>query len=121
MKNLFKNLMLVAVAAMAFTACQNDNSEVDTLPKTRVVTFFTNIGDDTRSGFTGKDGDGIYQSAWDGGESIILAAEVTKSTPTIDANGKFEQEFVEGDQFVSLYSPASSWAFNEAFYFSSSS
>ena len=115
MKNLFKNLMLVAVAAMAFTACQNDNSEVDTLPKTRVVTFFTNIGDDTRSGFTGKDGDGIYQSAWDGGESIILAAEVTKSTPTIDANGKFEQEFVEGDQFVSLYSPASSWAFNEGY------
>lgn len=113
MKNLFKNLMLVAVAAMAFTACQKDNGELDA-PK-RIVNFTANIGgDDTRSGFTGKEGD-AYKSAWKGGETLFVKAENTETWPTIDAEGKFSVEFSAGDQYASFYSPAASWEYNTSY------
>ena len=113
MKNLFKNLMLVAVAAMAFTACQKDNGELDA-PK-RIVNFTANIGgDDTRSGFTDK-GDNGYKSAWDGGETLFVKAENTEKWPTIDAEGKFSVEFSAGDQFATFYSPVASWEYNTSY------
>ena len=55
MKNLFKNLMLVAVAAMAFTACTETNDEVNAVVNKTIVTGVASFGDDTRSGFTGSE------------------------------------------------------------------
>ena len=110
---MFKNLMLVAVAAMAFTACQKDNGELDA-PK-RIVNFTANIGgDDTRSGFTGKEGD-AYKSAWDGGEMLFVKAENTEKWPTIDAEGKFTVEFSADDQSATFYSPVASWEYNTSY------
>ena len=121
MKNLFKSLMLVAVAAMTFTACQNDNGEMDMLVKKTVITGVASLGDDTRSGFVGSEtienGDGttttVYKSAWDGTENIKLFAENgLDTTATIDAEGKFTAEF-EGELpesfFMTVCSPAEAW------------
>ncbi len=71
MKNLFKNLMLVAVAAMAFTACQNDNDFAGNAAGEGATTIsvVANL-DDTRSAFTGEKGDTGYQSVWNGGEAV---------------------------------------------------
>lgn len=122
MKNLFKSLMLVAVAAMTFTACQNDNGEMDMLVKKTVITGVASLGDDTRSGFVGSEtienGDGttttVYKSAWDGTETIKLFSETgLETTATIDAEGKFTAEF-EGELpesfFMTVCSPAESWS-----------
>ncbi len=113
--------MLVAVAAMTFTACQNDNGEMDMLVKKTVITGVASLGDDTRSGFVGSEtienGDGttttVYKSAWDGTETIKLFAENgLETTATIDAEGKFTAEF-EGELpesfFMTVCSPAEAW------------
>ena len=58
MKNLFKNLMLVAVAAMAFVACSEVSVEVDNLVKKTIINGTASINtDDTRSGFVGSETD----------------------------------------------------------------
>ena len=72
MKNLFKNLMLVAVAAMAFTACQNDNDFAGNAAGegTTTISVVANL-DDTRSAFTEKgEGETGYKSVWNGGEGV---------------------------------------------------
>ena len=121
MKNLFKNLMLVAVAAMAFTACTEENNEVNAVAKKTVLTFTASIdndGDETRSGFVGsttEDGVTKYQSAWDGGEKLAIFDMSTYgfiTETTINAEGKFDVEF-EGDNipaFIEVRSPASAWS-----------
>ena len=76
MKNLFKNLMLVAVAAMVFTACQTDNNEVNNVAKEATIEFTAGF-DASRSQF-GDKGDEGYPSFWNGGEQVL--AEV------VDAN-----------------------------------
>ena len=129
MKNLFKNLMLVAVAAMTFTACQNDNGEMDMLVKKTIINGVATIdNDDTRSGFVGSEttenGDGTttttYKSAWDGGETIKLYINygAAETTATIDAEGKFTAEF-EGDFAesctISACSPAEAWSSEYSF------
>ena len=118
MKNLFKSLMLVAVAAMAFTACSQDVNEVNKLERKTVYNFQANIADDdTRSGFMEKeDGATAYKSEWFGDETIKVFvtdyngynAEV--ATP-IDAEGKFELELTDAPEFffVTVVSPAESW------------
>ncbi|MBR5206524.1 MAG: hypothetical protein IKW52_05085 [Alistipes sp.] len=68
MKNLFKNLMLVAVAAMAFTACENDNNV--SAPKAEGTTYTIEVSmDDTRSMFAEMNGD-AYSSQWEGSETL---------------------------------------------------
>ncbi len=122
MKNLFKNLMLVAVAAMAFTACQNDNNEVNEVAKKTVISGVLSFDEGTRSGFVGTEttdnGDGtnttVYKSAWDDGDKIKLFAENgLETTATVDAEGKFTAEF-EGQLpesfFMTIVSPADSWS-----------
>lgn len=115
MKNLFKNLMLVAVAAMAFTACSEDNNEVNKAEKKVVYEFVASFEDDTRSGFTGsevaEDGTTIYHSAWTGGETVLLVSNTgEQKTATVDADGHFTAEFTGAVSQVNMYSPASAWA-----------
>ena len=121
MKNLFKNLMLVAVAAMAFTACTESNNEVDASVEKVVLNFVAEIdndGDETRSGFVGSttDENGTkYQSAWDGTEKLAIFDMSTYNyltETTINAEGQFSVEF-EGDNipdYIYVCSPASAWS-----------
>ena len=68
MKNLFKNLMLVAVAAMAFTACEKDKNVSE--PKAEGTTYTIEVSmDDTRSMFGEMNGD-AYSSQWEGSETL---------------------------------------------------
>ena len=115
MKNLFKNLMLVAVAAMAFTACSQDVNEVNKVEKKTVISGVLNIeNDDTRSGFVGKNDAGdAYVSEWDGDEYIRLYfSDGTSKWTNIDADGNFEVEYygesVSGINFT-VCSPDDMW------------
>ena len=120
---MFKNLMLVAVAAMAFTACTEENNEVNAVVKKTIINGVATIdNDDTRSGFVGSETkeneDGttttFYKSAWDGNETIKLYINygAAETTATVDAEGKFTAEF-EGDFAesctISACSPAEAW------------
>ncbi|MBQ6940514.1 MAG: hypothetical protein IJN51_04345 [Alistipes sp.] len=126
---MFKNLMLVAVAAMTFTACTETNEEVNAVAKKTIINGVATIdNDDTRSGFvsseTTENEDGTttttYKSAWDGGETIKLYINygAAETTATIDAEGKFTAEF-EGDFAesctISACSPAESWSSESSF------
>ena len=121
MKNLFKNLMLVAVAAMAFTACTEENNEVNAVAKKTVLTFTASIdndGDETRSGFVGSttDEDGLtkYQSAWDGGEKLAIYDMSTNNLlaeTAIEKDGTLTVKFNGGytPGFIHVCSPADAW------------
>ena len=65
MKNIFKSLMLVAVAAMAFTACQKDNNELDTIKGGTTITFNASFAEDTRVALTDEDSDNTYQATFE--------------------------------------------------------
>ena len=116
MKNLFKKMMLVAVAAMAFTACSQDVNEVNKVEKVTRYEFTANIADDTRSGFAEKEeGATAYKSKWYGDETLKVCANgAFASAQTIkveDAEGHFTVEFT-GDNvpsMIDVYSPASAW------------
>ena len=121
MKNLFKNLMLVAVAAMAFTACTETNDEVNAVSKKTVikgVATIDNNGDDTRSAFGDRvedeNGNFYYESNWEGGEYIRLHFSAGFSDyAEVDAAGNFEIEYI-GDfdpgTTVTICSPDDSWS-----------
>lgn len=118
MKNLFKNLMLVAVAAMAFVACSEVSVEVDNLVKKTIINGTASINtDDTRSGFVGSETveneDGstttVYKSNWDGGENIKVFNGSQEITTTIDAEGKFTVELEGTPGFITVCSPAEAW------------
>ena len=69
MKNLFKNLMLVAVAAMAFTACTEEQNEVNATKNGTVLTFTANFADDTRVVFEDENADGTYTASFEAYDS----------------------------------------------------
>ena len=73
MKNLFKNLMLVAVAAMAFTACTENNEEVNAVNEKVTLTFVAGFGEDTRVSLDNTDNDKVYKAAWEDGDTITFA------------------------------------------------
>ena len=78
MKNLFKNLMLVAVAAMGFTACEQVIDDVNASNEKFTVNIVGDFADDTRSGFVGSetnDGKTFYKSAWDGNETAVFSLD----------------------------------------------
>lgn len=118
MKNLFKNLMLVAVAAMAFTACTETNDEVNAVSKTTRFEFTANIAEETRSGFAEKEeGATAYKSEWFGNETLKLFVTdyqgyYVETTASINAEGKFDLELTDAPEsfFISVCSPAESWA-----------
>ena len=113
MKNLFKNLMLVAVAAMAFTACTETNEEVNAVSKVTRYEFTANIADETRSGFGDKVGT-AYPSHWDGDETLKVCANGSftsaKEVNLDDAEGHFSVELTGNPTFIDVYSPASAWS-----------
>ena len=118
MKNLFKNLMLVAVAAMAFTACSQDVNEVNKIERVTRYEFTANIADDTRSGFAEKEeGATAYKSEWFGDETLKLFVTdyqgyYVETTATVNTKGEFTLELTDAPEsfFISVVSPAESWA-----------
>ena len=73
MKNLFKNLMLVAVAAMAFTACTEEQNEVNAVKEKVTITFTAGFGEDTRVSLDNSENDKVYEAAWEAGDVVTFA------------------------------------------------
>ena len=72
MKNLFKKTMLFAAAAMAFVSCENDTTDVNTLPGIDVTVNATVEG--TKSHFGDYNAtDKTYPTVWDGTEDWYVA------------------------------------------------
>lgn len=113
MKNLFKNLMLVAVAAMAFTSCSQDVNELNKLEKKTTFEFVASFDGDTRSGFTGssedENGKVVYHSEWFGGETVMLVAGDQVKSATVDAEGKFTATFDGEISQIDIYTPMESF------------
>ena len=117
MKNLFKKMMLVAVAAMAFTACSQDVNEVNNVEKVTRYEFTANIADDTRSGFAEKEeGATAYKSEWYGNETLkIFVTDYNnynvETTASVDEEGNFTLELTDAPEnfFITVVSPAESW------------
>ncbi len=89
MKNLFKSLMLVAVAAMAFTACQKDNSELDYKQAPAEVNYtFTANFDTTRASF-GELEEGVYPVSWDKDEVFEFSGDIMDDSGSVNADCTF--------------------------------
>ena len=71
MKNLFKSLMLVAVAAMGFTSCQKEELPTQTGAEKFTIDVIANL-EETRSAF-GEKSENAYPSYWQGGETVKAA------------------------------------------------
>lgn len=118
MKNLFKNLMLVAVAAMAFTACTETNDEVNAVVNKTRYEFTANIAEETRSGFAEKEeGATAYKSEWFGDETLKIFLNTNdgwsaETTALINAEGQFSFEVENAPEsfFMTVVSPAESWS-----------
>ena len=125
MKNLFGKIMFVAVAAMAFASCSND--EIYVAPETEgfEVSINANTTDTTRSAFGEYNADSkTYPTLWDGDETWFAAIndKYTESISTItfsddlkSANANFTLSDVPSasdDGTYTLYalSPASAWS-----------
>ena len=114
MKNLFKKLMLVAVAAMAFTACSQDVNEVNNVEKVTRYEFTANIADDTRSGFAEKEeGATAYKSEWHEGDQVkIFIDGYEPIVADITTEGKFAFELTDAPEsfFITVVSPVEAWS-----------
>ncbi|MBR4964132.1 MAG: BACON domain-containing protein [Alistipes sp.] len=114
MKNLFKNLMLVAVAAMGFTACEQVIDDVNASNEKFTVNIVGEFADDTRSGFVGSetnDGKTFYKSAWDGSETAVFSLDeadlVSATNAYTDGGNKalFAPEFEKTGSTIYAFSP----------------
>ena len=87
MKKMFRNLMLVAVAAMAFTSCQKEANEELSLPQDVVMTIIADM-DETRTYID----EANSKVNWSEGDKIKViencTAYRTSSAATIDGSGK---------------------------------
>ena len=87
MKNIFKSLMLVAVAAMAFVACQNEPEDINVTAKQVTVNISGDLVD-TRSYFGEYDETAkTYPSKWAGGEKVVFSlneAALVEATNTLE-------------------------------------
>ena len=113
MKKMFKNLMLVAVAAMAFVGCNNDLISVDTLKKPTVITFNASMDDDTRTSMTDENSDGKYEVNWSAGDQVafvvygdndsiieIQTATVAEAGASAELTVEFTSELAIGQRIV---------------------
>lgn len=123
MKKFMKSLMLVAVAAMGLTACQNDiNEQVNATKGEVTVTFIANSADATRTSVS-IDADKNVTFAWDEEESFVVLESIDGAAPTqalsvdfenvdglAEISATFEENFdgLEYD-YVAVY-PATAWA-----------
>ena len=113
MKKMIKNLMLVAVAAMAFVGCTTDMIGLEAFRKSTKITFDASFEEDTRVSMNDNDNDGIYKVAWEAGDEVVFAA-YDDSDNLVDiqavtvaeagANATFDVEFetvlTEGQKIV---------------------
>lgn len=113
MRKFVKSLMLVAVAAMAFTACNADLVSVDLLKKSTTITFTASMNDDTRASINDEDGDNIFKVTWDEGDKVafvvydesnkvveIQEATVETSGPSAEFTVNFASELTDGQRIV---------------------
>ena len=89
MKNLFKKMMLVAVVAMAFVACQNEPEDINVTAKQVTVNISGDLVD-TRSYFGEPDETAkTYPSKWAGGEKVAFSlneAALVEATNTLEGS-----------------------------------
>ena len=98
MKRIFKNMMLVAVAAMAFVGCTQE-IEVSVAPK-NIIKFTANLQDDTRSQFTNLE-DGYWLSKW---EDNDVATFVVTDGDTVITKAKSSSVKLSDDKSVATFS-----------------
>ena len=95
MKNLFKNLMLVAVAAMTFASCQNDNENLDINVVSKAVNYtFTADFGETRAIFGELDGES-YPVTWNGTEEFEFFGTIIGTDGTETPNVTFKPTTTE--------------------------
>jgi len=88
MKNLFKSMMLVAVAAMGFTACSKDTT-ADVAPEKEpgMVTMTITAEDATRTFLT--EGEGVVNFGWNEEGEALRVIEVADATPNTQATNSY--------------------------------
>ena len=94
-------MMLVAVAAMAFVACSQDNDAINATVKKTDVVFNLSIEDVTRAYFGEEQGSGSdtsFPSYWSGDESVTLVAYDTNDAVVSTAWGSIEAEGEQATQ-----------------------
>ena len=123
MKKFMKSLMLVAVAAMGLTACQNDiNEQVNAAKGEVTVTFIANSADATRTSVS-IDADKNVTFAWDEEESFVVLESIDGAAPTqalsvdfenvdglAEISATFEENFDGLEYNYAAVYPATAWA-----------
>lgn len=104
MKNLFKSMMLVAAAAMGFTACSKDATE-EVAPETKGATEIITISTDITRTTLNAD---RTQLTWVAGDKFaVYTDQGTKNTPVTYTEGavNFDLEVAAGSTEVYAYYP----------------
>lgn len=104
MKNLFKSMMLVAAAAMGFTACSKDATE-EVAPETKGATEIITISTDITRTTLNAD---RTQLTWVAGDQFaVYTDQGTKNTPVTYTEGavNFDLEVAAGSTEVYAYYP----------------
>ena len=125
MKNLFKNLMLVAVAAMGFTACEQVNDDVNAgIDENTVTMTFVAEAPESRTSVSIDDDGDVAKYSWSAGDKVgfyyvdVAATDKKKSSSkeaVISVNGTatFEAEFdkITGASAYNIgaFYPGDSW------------
>ena len=116
MKNIFKSLMLVAVAAMTFTACTQENNEVNAVKKGTTLTITADLAaDDTRVAFGEADANGVRKTLWEAGDMVSFVVyrndaiytfvndlKVAEAGATANFTVEFPETLQAGDRIEAL-------------------
>lgn len=88
MKKIFKSMMLLAVAAMAFTACNKeaDIQETTNVEETTTIRFSATVNDvETKATLTTED-EMTFKAAWETGDKMDVAISGTPEGGLVQAN-----------------------------------
>lgn len=123
MKNLFKSMMAIAVAAMSFTSCSTDVTE-DIAPVEKFTVKINAVSPESRTVF-GDINEGKYPTLWEGDEKILASLNCHKysnissavSPESVSPDKKtatFEVSLTAGDNpeegyVIDAICPASAW------------